>query len=446
MPDPKPLFCALLLPVALSIFGGCSPDAPPPDHPNVLIVVMDTTRGDRVSLNGFSRPTTPKLEAFAEDATVFEDAWSPAGWTGPAHASLFTGLRPENHGFVRGNRDFLPGSFDTLAEILHRKGYQTVGLTNNMTLSPQSGVLQGFDRVARLYADERRPYPWAPATHRIALGFIDDAVREKRPFFVFINDMEPHFPYTPPREWADRFVESGIPEDAVQAARLTHPTELFAHNLGAKRIPPDRLRILSDLYDAEIACLDHFVGELLDGLRERGVLDETIVVVTSDHGENFNEHGFVDHMFSIHRAICHVPLLIRYPPHFSGGGRVRSVVRLEDVAPTVLEMANLDVPEGLDGESLLRNLPNRVSRGIMGPPDAFLARIGPELKPGDDLLELRTRARSVYDGRYHLIVYSDGREELYDLATDPREAVNLAALPTGPRNVAERLKELIPEP
>jgi arylsulfatase A-like enzyme len=436
---------SLLLAIACVACGGAE-GRRPPDGPNVLIVVMDTTRADRMSLHGYARPTTPHLDRFAEGGVVFTDAWSPAGWTGPAHASLFTGLRPEHHGYHRGNREWLPLDFVTLADLFGAEGYRTGCLNNNPILSSSTGIFQGFDRVTQLYRDRTRSYPWAPKTHRLALSWIDEVRAKGEPFFLFINDMEPHFEYRPPRSWEARFRRPGTDEEAVEEALRTHVSEIFAHNVGGPAIPPDRIGILSDLYDAEIAFLDAALGELLDGLRERGVLDETIVVITADHGENFGSHRFLGHMFSLHREICHVPLLVRFPGQFDGGRRIPDVVRLEDVAPTVLELAGLEVPAGLDGQSLLRDLAGRCSTGLLGPPNRFLDIVGSQVRPGDDLASLRVRVRSVYDGRHHYLRYSDGREELYDVKSDPGETRNLALSRSDHAEAIERLRRRITEP
>jgi arylsulfatase A-like enzyme len=297
-----------------------------------------------------------------------------------------------------------------------------------------------------MFGREHRDYPWAPETHRRALEWIDEARGNEKPFFLFINDFEPHFPYTPPRETEAGFLRPGVSAPSVAAAREVTSTDLFTHNLGGARIPAGVLRVLSDFYDGEIACLDDAIGDMLDRLGERGILDDTIVVITADHGENLGEHGFVDHMFSLHRTVCHVPLVLRFPPHFRGGRRVRSVVRLEDVAPTVLELAGLEVPGNLDGKTLLTDLTGRVSLGLMGAPSRFLDHFGPGLRPGDDLARLRTGARSIYDGRHHYIGFTNGREELYDLESDPGETRNLAYPRTPHAEVISRLRRRIQVP
>ena len=153
----------------LATLVACAPDGPDgrdprETPPHVLILVMDTTRGDRCSLNGFGRETTPRLSALAREGVVFRNAWSPAGWTGPAHASLFTGLRPESHGFLRGVRDYLQRDALALAERFRDAGYRTACLSNNNTISAEFGLVQGFGHVRPLFLDRSRPYPWASQT------------------------------------------------------------------------------------------------------------------------------------------------------------------------------------------------------------------------------------------------------------------------------------------
>jgi len=443
MLDSQALFLRIL-PVCLLFAGACGDGDSPVVRPNVLVLMMDTTRGDRVTVNGYDRPTTPRIQSYATDAVVFRNAWSPSGWTAPAHGSLFTGLRPENHGLVRGNREFLDAGITTLAELFRDAGYRTACLTINDTLSPESGLLQGFLQQDLRFLDRSRPYPWAPDTHEKALEWIDAAVRAREPFFVFVNDMEPHLRYRPPLKYGTRFVIPGTPQSLVDRAWNLDATALYHHNLGLAPVDPSLIRLMSDLYDAEIACLDDAVGNLLDRLRERGILDQTIVVITSDHGENIGEHGLLDHQFSLHRTIRHVPLIVRYPPRFRAGRIVDEVVRLEDVPPTLLELAGIKVPSGLDGASLLRDLGGRVARATLGPRDALLDRIGPILAPGRKFTRFRAGVRAVFDGRYHFLLYSDGQEELYDVTADPLETRNLALLPERHGELLARLRALIP--
>jgi arylsulfatase A-like enzyme len=419
--------------------ASCAP-APAAPRPNVLVLVMDTTRADRCSVNGYARPTTPSLEAFAKDAVNFRQAWSPAGWTAPAHASMFTGLRPEHHGLTGGQIRFLDVVHPTLAETLWNAGYATACFTNNPNISPESGLTRGFASSDLRYVDRSRPYPWAPATHEAALAWAVEQDRRGTPFFLFVNDMEPHLPYGPPPGDEGEFLRERPAPAVLADARAFDSPRPLAYCGRALELDDAYLRTLSDLYDAEIHTLDREIGSLFDGLRSAGLWDRTMVVVAGDHGEMMGEHHLVAHQFSLYRAVRHVPLLVRWPGASDDGRVVDSVVRLEDVFPTVLEACGLPVPGDLDGASLARGLEGRVARAIQG--DATTTLTSAERAfPGVDFRPMAGRTDAVFDGRFHLVAFADGRTELYDVTADPAESRNLAA--ERPADV-ERLRALIP--
>jgi arylsulfatase A-like enzyme len=418
------------------LLGGCG--AKP--RPNVLVLVMDTTRADRCSFGGYARPTTPRLEEFAKDAVVFRDAWSPAGWTGPAHASLFTGLRPDHHGFHDGDRNYLAQEVPTLAERLRELGYATGCFTNNTYVAPEFGLTRGFGTVERLYDRPKGSVPKARETHELAAGWAKSAASRGEPFFLFVNDMEPHVPYDPPEADAKRFLRGDPTKEEIEAARNYDLPLTLAYLLRVTELTPRRLAIVSDLYDAEVASLDREVGAFLDRLRADELLDSTIVVVTADHGELFGEHHMVQHGFSLHRAARHVPLVVRYPGVFDRGRVVTSLVKLEDVHTTILEMCGADAPEQSDGVSLAREGGRTPSIAVQGSDPSKKARHATML-PDVDLTPITVGMRAVYDGRWHFLAYTDGRTELYDVSRDPQESENLAA-----REPAEaaRLSALLP--
>jgi arylsulfatase A-like enzyme len=424
--------------LALSLAASCG--APKPSGPpNVLLLVMDTTRADRCGFIGYGRPTTPRLAEFAKDAWTFTDAWAPCCWTAPSHGSLFTGLRPEHHGLTEGVRPFLDEATPTIATILRNAGWRTGCFSNNEIISPEYGLTQGFEKIDPLYKDPDRPYPYATETHRRALEWALSKDGGGKPFFLFVNDMEPHLPYSPPPEFAAKFVKAGTPADEVAAARAFNFPWSVGYCLGRTVVPPAKLSILSDLYDGEIATLDAEIGTLLDGLKSAGVLDRTVVVVCADHGENLGEHRRMGHLLSMHRNTLHVPLLVRAPGTFDGGKTVGDVVRLEDVMPTILELCGRPVPAGLDGETLAKDLGGRVARGLFGEQ----SRTIPEMErafPGADLSIFKTSIRSSYDGRLHYTLDSAGHEELYDVKADPAESKDLA--PAGGDDVA-RMRALL---
>jgi arylsulfatase A-like enzyme len=417
-----------VLALAAGLATGCGPDVPDvrDERPNVILVVMDTTRGDRCGFNGYHRPTTPRLDELAREGVTFRDAWSPAGWTLPAHASLFTGQRPVHHGVLDGIRLFLEPQAVTLAERLKDAGYRTAAFSNNSFVSGEFGLIQGFETFEPHYVNPDRKYPSAPYTLDRALTWALDPTQRDRPFFVFVNNMEPHMPYTPPEDVQARFLPpDATPEEVAEARGFEFPLTMRLV-LGLETLPPRRWEMISAIYDAEIATLDAALGDMLDRLRASGEYDRTVVIITADHGENIGEHGLCEHRASIHRPIRHVPLVVRYPGHFDGGRQVTSPVRLEDVKPTVLELAGLPLPPELDGVPLSRDLPGRISLGYLGPQSQEVLDLLERNMPGVDPGVLLLSMRAVYDGRFHYIRRSDGVEELYDISADPAELHDLA--------------------
>lgn len=394
-------------------------------RPNVLVLVMDTTRADRCTVAGGAPGTTPSLDRLAATGVRYLDAWSPGGWTAPAHASLFTGLRPEHHGVDVGLRMFLDASIPTLAERLAAAGWSTACFTNNELVGPGLGLDRGFQRWEGLYLEPRRAYPWCDATHERALAWALDVDRAGGRFLLFVNDMEPHLPYTPPDDVARRFLPADATPDEVAEARAFDFPRTLAVMLGRETVSARMRTLLTALYDAEIATLDASIGRLLGSLDAAGVLDRTLVVVCSDHGENLGDHGLWEHRFSLHRSIRRVPLVVRLPGSFDGGRVVTDPVRLEDVMPTVLEACGLDVPARLDGASLAASLPGRVARASQGPPGEFLDRVR-EAVPGADPSRFAASWEAVFDGRFHYLESSDDREHLFDTVSDPGEASDLA--------------------
>ena len=430
----------LLVLVGLGIeLRGRSAEVPPrPTGPNVLLLVMDTTRGDRCSINGYPRPTTPRLARFAQDAVVYRRAYVPAGWTGPSHASLFTGLRPDRHGFLAGVRMYLAQEPTTLAEALQAAGWRTAAWSSNAYVTPDFGFGQGFEQFRTTLEPPRPRGLVAGRQHRLALEFMKATAERGEPFFVFVNDIQPHAPYVPPPDFQALFVDPAVPAEEVERARWFDPNRAFLFLTDPDQIPPDVMRLRSDLYDAEIASLDASVGDFLDGMEQAGLLENTIVIVTSDHGEHFGEAGRVEHLYSLHLPILHVPLVVRVPGRLAGGIAVDDPVRLEDLAPTILEACGLDVPPGLDGESLFRLDPARprVARASYG------RQPQPKLERGQVPEAMLRGLRSVLDGRWHLIRDSAGVERLYDIEADPSESNDRSG---DQPDVCWRLRELLPE-
>ena len=432
------LVAALAAAAGVTACGDRTEPAPAAGRPHVLILVMDTTRADRCSVTGYGRPTTPRIDEFARDAVTYTDAWSPSPWTPPAHASLFTGLRPTRHGVTEGGRGALRDEQVTLAEHFRDAGWRTACFTNNAHISPQRGLSQGFEHYDPPHTVEERPYPYARPTHVEAGDWAVKVARAGERFFLFINDMEPHAPYTPPQEVASAFVSPGAdPDDVSWATTLNYPVTM-GFSLFQEEFSPEKLKVLSDHYDAEVATLDREVGALLDRLRAEGLLDETLVVICSDHGENLGDHHLMEHGMALYRSLLHVPLVIRLPGRFDGGRRVDDLVRLEDVPPTLLTLCGLPVPE-MDGVSLTEPLGGRIARGYFGRAMRYVEEIQRHYPNVDPSVFDRT-IQSVYDGRWHYIATSDGGVELFDVDADPAELHNLAL--ENPRQSEEIVRRL----
>ncbi len=305
---------------------------------------------------------------------------------------------------------------------MRKAGYRTGCISNNAYVSEEYGLTQGFQYVVPLFEDLNRPYPSAVATHDLALEWIRKVRSEGGPYFLFINDIEPHLPYTPPDEFAERFVSPDLDPKVVQAARELRSMRWFRHNLGIETLPAEQIRALSDLYDAEIACLDYEVGRFTDALREEGLLDDTLLIVTSDHGEYLGDHGMASHELGLYRALRHIPLVIRLPGAARAGEVSDEVVRLEDVYATIEEICRLPARRTIDGQSLLGEVSGRQAIGMRGSPYQMLERLHQEEKLTFDMARFSVGTHAVFDGRFHRIEYSDGRVEVFDIQTDPGEA------------------------
>lgn len=411
-----------------------------PRGPDVLLIVMDTTRADRCSfIDPGARPTTPRLAELAKESVVFTDTWAPAPHTCPSHATLFTGLQTRRHGLSEATRLYLDESHVTLAEMLREEGWRTAAWSNNPNVADQFQLLQGFEVRHELFKPPLPVYPTAKETHERALKWIKERHAAGERWFAFINDMEPHVEYTPPPEFQARFLappgEPYTQQEITLARRWAFPVSL-GYMLGQVEITDRQFKLLSDLYDAEIATLDAQIGALIDALRETGRLDDTLVIIVGDHGESFGEHGIAEHGLAVYRNLLHVPLLVRYPGKFDGGKRIDAVARLEDILPTVLEICGVEAPAPIDGaggydgatlSELLRPAAQpRIALGAFEPSPRF-EQMARRLFRGADYSLFGVDFRSVYDGRHHLIDRSDGRRELYDVKADPGETNNLAA-------------------
>ncbi|HSS77538.1 MAG TPA: sulfatase [Thermoanaerobaculia bacterium] len=306
-------------------------------YPNVIVYLVDTLRADRVGAYGSNRSTSPRIDAFARTATVFDHAVAQAPWTRPSVASILTGLGPWIHG-VQTTADSLAEAAVTLPELLRGVGYRTAAFSTNGNVSPATGLAQGFDDFS-LNTEE----PQSGAVTRRVLAWLD-AHAGPKPFFLYVHTVDPHAPYEPSREDRLRFAPGVRPE----AGSLADLKRVYAAR-GAER--EAFVRELIPLYDAEVAGNDRGFGALLDGLRARRLYDGTLLVFVADHGEELGEHGELGHANDLYRELLDIPLIVKWPGQ-TRGERVSEVAQHVDLLPTIVHAAGLTPPAGLPGIDL----------------------------------------------------------------------------------------------
>jgi len=454
-----------------------------PEQPNILFIVLDTLRRDRLTSYGHTQDTSPYFDAFAQDATRFERAVAPAQWTIPAHGSMFTGFYPSTHQLTQAYES-LSDSYPTLAEKLQIAGYQTTAFCNNPLLGVlDNGLQRGFDtfynyagaapnrpvdttrgplrralhtrfrqfarRMTNQFSRSDRLFRWAlnpllvPLWTR-AVNFkgntalsVDDALaywrahdHTKQPLFMFVNLMGAHLPYRPPQDYL-RHVAPDIANDKHAYKFMAQ----FNADSRAWLSPSDepladwQQRALDGFYDAEIAHQDVQLGRLLNGLQASGALDNTLVVITADHGEGHGDHNFIGHGFVVYQELVHVPLLIRHPDRYPAGHTVGRNVSTRRLFHTILEAAGVTtVDHSLSLHHALNGEPDSETLAFAEafPPDNLLNVLQnskPELVQERHLRQVR---RGVYAGDHKLALVGDVTQQLFNVANDPTEVRDVA--------------------
>ncbi len=438
-------------------------------RPNLLLVILDATRADACSCYGAIEQTTPHLDRLAETSLLYGQASSAAPWTLPALSSLFTGLYPSQTGIY--DRRVLDGAYPTLFQLLRNAGYGTFAISKNSWLSKDFGLTRGIAQMHRLWQ-------WFQSEDEITVGKLaelqrghslyghllkellggnvaknmlnllyhrywnrvdDGAVRtvapvtrwvqaQEGPWCAMVHFLEAHLPYHPPRKWLLPFAD-----DLPRALALRKGDQwrlAWRHIAGKEQLSPADLQSWRDLYLAEVAYQDHYLGQLLEQLQAIGQLDNTCVVVVADHGENLGEHGLLNHQYSLHESLLHVPLLIRWPGLGASaqGKRIDTPVQTLDLFRTLLDLADVQAPHDSSHNLLPGTTPRSYVVAEYGRPQvphaALLARY--QLQPAD--LEPFSRGfRALRTERYKLIASSDGTVDLFDLDQDRGETRNVAA-------------------
>ena len=383
------------------------------DRPNVLLVTWDTTRADHLSCYGYEKETSPKLDRLAADGMLYERCYAVTSWTLPAHASLFTGKFPSAHGAqydpdgplkltqgIQGNPAWsaysarpLSDKEITLAQVLKENGYATGAVIAGPWMKRVFGLDVGFDEYddqnfVMLQGSELNGRPAEDVT-RAAIDFVDR--HEDEPFFLFLNYYDPHGPLTPRPAFLKRFWKGPPPQQMTAEFQLAQ-------------------------YDAEIAYTDHHFGRLIDSLKERGLYEDTWILVTADHGELFGENGMVGHGNSLTQPEIHIPLIVKEPGPNRPRGTDDALVQQVDVMPHLLGKLGLPLPPNMQGVPL----------GDRGHP--IFAEVYPLTFMGQNR-NARQQGdwRAMFKGDKKYLWSSHGNHELYDLTADPTEGRNVIA-------------------
>jgi arylsulfatase A-like enzyme len=385
---------------------GCSAGEPRDGLRNVLLISIDTLRSDHLGCYGYDRPTSPNIDGLARSGTVFLNTMSVSSWTLPAHASMLTGRYPGQHG-LRDDGVRLDPAIPSLPQFFRKRGYRTLAVVSHVYVSSAFGLDRGFDVFDESLTRGGAANPVATQVVDRFLGLLEPG--DPEPFFAFLHFFDPHLDYVPPSPFGTRFTDPGYRGEIDGTLRSLQG--YFSRN---DSIPRADLEQAIGLYDGEIAYVDSEIGRLLEELERRELLDDTIIVITADHGEEFKEHGRLGHARTLFEEQLRVPLIISGHPAFPAGSRRGDLAGLCDLAPTLLELTGA-VPEHIfSGRSLI---------GEPGERDRSL--FAETLRFGFEKRAARRGSLKAIDHRH------DGKRMFFDLAQDPGEQRSAATDPTG---------------
>ncbi|MFQ6104089.1 MAG: sulfatase [Candidatus Glassbacteria bacterium] len=411
------LFLFISIAQALILAAGCGKK--PPD---VILIMIDTLRADHLSCYDKESIHTPNIDSMAEDGFLFGNIHCSAPTTLASTSSLMTSLHPRMHGAAR-NGFVLDNSLLTLPEVFRERGYSTAAFIASFALHSSTGIDQGFS-----YFDERFTSTLKSAVLQRRAEDVNDAVTgwleaaPSRPLFLFIHYFDPHQPYQPPAPYDQ-------PSDSLNAPGITGSMEevkSLRGYLARGGDVDDRVRRMHELYVGEIHYTDRAVGDLITLLERKKLYDSSLIIFTADHGETFWEHPrreSLDHGYTVYETTTHVPLIIRWPGKIQPG-RSDILASNIDIAPTILDLIGMDIPEAFQGRSL---------KGVIGGETVSEIPVYSEATKPHEEIELEVpfrndrKAKCIISGRWKLIwvPFMQDHEELYDIFKDPLETTNL---------------------
>jgi arylsulfatase A-like enzyme len=449
--------------------------------PNIILIVCDTLGAKHMSLSGYGRRTTPFLERMIEDEgfTCYNRCFAPASWTVPSHASLFTGLYPEEHGI--GNENFsLPDNLYCLPEILKYLGYVTFAVSSNRLISRSLNFQRGFDEFYEMWhlfnsseffdinediARSKKEVKGElarfllllrlSASHRdyafLLKKFVDSTYKKmtaiirksvhatlrtistskkvihlknsQKPFFLFLNIMETHNQYNPP---------SGITafEKISPKTRRSALKKFEWHHYARAPFSAETFEILNVLYDREVLFLDSVLWDFYSFLKDKRILDNTLIMITSDHGEFLGEHGQVNHLFTLYNELLHVPLIIKFPKDFALQGQRDDLVQLHDIFATITDVAGSPLPVPDSSYSLLSSTSRKTAYAQL-PYCGHTLHNFQQKNPSFIAQDFMQPQRSlITDQMLKIIKRADGFTEIFDLNRDLYETQELSKDPS----------------
>ncbi|MBM3309149.1 MAG: DUF4976 domain-containing protein [Candidatus Altiarchaeales archaeon] len=371
---------------------------------NVIIIFVECLRYDHMGFNDYYRNTTPNLDVFAEKSFNFRKALTQAPWTKPSVASMFTSQYPHINKCLKSD-SALPSSALTLTEVLKYHGYDTYGVIENPFLNYASKMQQGFNQYTSKAGDARM----------LTNEAISKLKEAKKPFFFYLHYVDPHHPYDPPKEF-QKWADPNYQDVMHLTINVTTPNVWNIRTLyWDGNLTREDQKFIVDSYDGEILYADSQIGRLLKYMEDNGLLENTIVVISGDHGEEFFEHKSSEHGHTLYNELLHVALVI-WNPKLEGGKAVEEEVHHLDLAPTILDMIGREIPRNFQGESIV--------------PYMLGKKRTDATNYGEGVCYMQER-KSIQKGGWKLIYntepekYNTTQFELYDLEKDPEEQDNV---------------------
>jgi len=375
-------------------------------RPNIILIVIDTLRANHVGCYGYQRNTTSNIDHLAGEGVLFKNAISAAPWTMASIASLLTSQYPCVLG-LRKKPVMLDTRFPSLSEVLKQYDYATYGVFTAASFSPRLGVGRGFDDYRYRRRPRRGPVISSPYVTKEAISFLRKS--QKQPFYIFLHYFDPHYNYVLHKQY-DYY------PDYRGSVKSDHPMIDLWHEL--HELSQDDIRYLLALYDSEIAFNDEYIGKLLDELKKQGLYENSIIIVTADHGEEFLERGWLGHTITLHEEMLHVPLIMKFPG--SVARVISSPVGLIDIVPTIYQYMGLKMPDGLEGKALDLNRGDSIANRPIFTETFNPQRARPNVRP--------IAFRSIISGNWKLI-YDQIKDsnQVYNLSEDPHERNDLSS-------------------